>query len=1299
MFKTTIVFKGQERPVSFFEDDTIDVVRQQISKSVDIHHDRLFALVAIKLPKTYYKQDPRNWETLFHRISFNGTPIEREQFNSYCTEYRNLPPIRYERLDLEEWMQYPDFLSELFDLDDDFIEYRILGVDSLKSYTLPFTINQSIGAKIPSAQFPIPENGKLLVSFYNVDTIKHIRIQDFQEGYEGAYFPLYTTVTPSRISEEQIMLLDRNSKHLTDLINLDPPVPTSTHILKVSWRARLVDTQFGEAVRTRFEQIFYGITLSENVPCVTFFTSRTEISRHKFYKETAQTKKPFLNMPIWSNWWSKSKPSRDRYPTLILYRGKDRENFDRISILPHEILFVVYRDNKNVKSIDVLKKSILQWFQEFDAVIPFIQPSDIIPCRLELQSDIKFEVMYSKSLDEFDRRRMNCLSTIFDESRSHPTRFRFLRADDVNDEISPRDLKIINMLKDDPFTTVANVEEELKITTNEASELLQAIQQQIEENPGLLNRAYRKFPFLEMKPKSVVVYYVDNVERYLMYTNILRYILSNPCSKDVDKICPKRMEVIEPTIVTATTDIIADDEFADLFGYLEGPVEEQKETKTGSIKVPKKNSLYRYFYGQLQQFDAETFDPSSNYPKICELSHQPVILSDDDIQEMLKKGDEFNLDVYPDKKKLEVNDPHGIVLCPDYWCMYDKIPLQESQLKVIDGEKTCPICHGKIRELSDTKSDTREFSVIKRKKGQSYPGFKDDISPKNQRNLPCCFKSANERKLVDVKDGKYYIVGETKTDLDLLRFAYLPAGILNSLYIKETYAIAKKSSNRIATGMSGFFRVGLKRPSEGLPSILNIDKAIPSPRHAISSILRCTFLATWQKTCDKHVSEIEKKLTMEPFKSCNITKDHMARTISSIDEAYTNGELTKLQELEYCSVVLKISIFRINMDNMSIMCNFYSIQTIARLNGIIILQRGNDIDCISHITRLQKKFIYKSNIYEKPFDENTYKELEDKQELACKSEIPTIEYIVHFAVELLGNSDFQIILDPFGRGQALYYPGKFILPYKNVPVADIPQQKIQGYSDIKELPSYSDMRSILQKAQKDVPGYKWIEDMYNSKGEKVEILTACGLRIPVKPEAGEGETSEVTQTIQTESETQLVLGKPNEEDVNMYKSISYASELYEFLIFQLTKDIQDDFIDLKAVLSEPNPRRSELEPELEKWFDQATYFISSSEPIEFLSKIRKPCGQFTKKDVCNSGHMCAWDGKQCKIQVRDTLSKGKLFNKLLSTLMSNNKIKSMILDGRTTPFFSTMLYIELPTEIIFTDIDLKQYSETTSLSE
>ena len=118
MFRTELIHgvTKERRPVTFFDDDTIDVVRQQVSKVFDIHPDRLYILIGLLLPRSYYTQDPRNWEALFHRMSLNGLPIPRETFQSYMTEYRSPPvPLPYkEAIDKETWMSYPDVLQNIF---------------------------------------------------------------------------------------------------------------------------------------------------------------------------------------------------------------------------------------------------------------------------------------------------------------------------------------------------------------------------------------------------------------------------------------------------------------------------------------------------------------------------------------------------------------------------------------------------------------------------------------------------------------------------------------------------------------------------------------------------------------------------------------------------------------------------------------------------------------------------------------------------------------------------------------------------------------------------------------------------------------------------------------------------------------------------------------------------------------------------------------------------------------------------------------------------------------------------------
>jgi len=505
-----------------------------------------------------------------------------------------------------------------------------------------------------------------------------------------------------------------------------------------------------------------------------------------------------------------------------------------------------------------------------------------------------------------------------------------------------------------------------------------------------------------------------------------------------------------------------------------------------------------------------------------------------------------------------------------------------------------------------------------------------------------------------------------------------------------------KSLNRIQSGMSGYFRVGIDRPSESLPVLLGLKTKVQSPRHSISCILRCAFVATWQRTCDTHASEIEEKLINEPFKSCKITRAHMARVISSIDVAFNENKLTKIQELEYSSIVLSTDIFRVDLDRMAVQCMFYTKQVPLVSRGLIILQRGTDVDALSYVSRVQNKFSYISNIYLEPFTKATYAEVESLRFIACSEDVPSFQDAVYVFHELLVDVRGSIVLDTYGRGQALYIPNEIFLPFKNtvIPPA-VHLSTISGMKEVTEPPSYEDTIKILKEASKLSPGYAWAEDMFDGDGNRVEVLTKNGLRIPVIPEPSNGEASEVTQTVIKQGETELTLGKHNHEDMEIYKNISYSAELFSFLTFQLTLDLKDGYSDLRSIMLETPIHKGDLQKELEKWFSETTHHVSVHSPFDFLSKIRKPCGQFKNKNICDTAHMCAWNGKQCKIEIKESVSEKKIFNKLLASIFDNSKLRASILDGLTTPFFSTILYIDLPNEIIFTDYDLKELNATT----
>jgi hypothetical protein len=160
---------------------------------------------------------------------------------------------------------------------------------------------------------------------------------------------------------------------------------------------------------------------------------------------------------------------------------------------------------------------------------------------------------------------------------------------------------------------------------------------------------------------SVIVTNILDYKNTLKYTNLLRYILSNPSSKQLDKICPKKVQNIESKIsITTTKELNIDDEFGDLFGYLENPeskdneIEEEIVEEDIKIKTTKKSTVYNYFRKRLEDFDPKTFKLSKdiNYPKECEQGRQPVIMTDLELKDIMKEYDpRLNLE---DNKKYIV---------------------------------------------------------------------------------------------------------------------------------------------------------------------------------------------------------------------------------------------------------------------------------------------------------------------------------------------------------------------------------------------------------------------------------------------------------------------------------------------------------------------------------------------------------------------------------------------------------------------------------------------------------------------
>jgi hypothetical protein len=1302
----------QKYEISYFEDDTINVIRQRIGIALNTHPDRLFILVSLKLSHDYYQKDPRRWEALFNRLSYNKQPVSDVAFQEYLTVYRNpIVSIRSAEYDETEWMQKQDELEEIHSPTQPFSEYRIFGVEEPLSYVLPLNFNSVLAARIPPAKFPLPLGNDLFSTLYKSSQVEKFLVVPYDSTADAAafvYFPYLRSTTPPRISDEEVALLIKNTQLLNDLLNLKVFEPKSVSVNYVRMYAKFVTTDFGDAVRTRFEQIFYGLTVSKEVPYIQYFTGRNEVARHKFYVDDPKTKKPYIDMNKWSKW---NRPPQRSIPTLLLFRGTSKESYDRISITATDITITLYRDEENDETIESMKKKVLKWVKTFDSIMAFVDKDDIDSDRWDVQ-DIYFSAKYSRPLDDIELLRFNCISSIFNKT-TESDKFALLRTDkETYRGLNALQIKVLQ-LRREGILKLPEIAKELNTTIDETKLVIQQLEDLINEDPTIEDKAIKGYPIIQLEDNGgriIRVKYANEIDRFLKYASILRYIVGFPDAVSLDKICPKRMETVKVDTGVAPVEITQidpdfGDEYADLFGYLES--DETKEAETVEEELPKEKKVstkqktltnYGYYVNRLVKFDPKSFATKQDppYAKACEKSYQPIILDNKKLAAL--EDSPYDPRTYLEHEKMETTEnPDGLIICPEYWCMKEEIPLTEDQLVKEDGEIKCPICGNKLR--TSESDNPREYTVIERSKGYTYPGFKKDIFKNTGKNMPCCFKTPQKKKVEKSEDNKYYINREDKASIKDFQLAFLPQDLLSLLEITEKYDILRKLK-RISNGMSGYFRVGLGRPSQTLPDFLGIKTKIETPRNSVDSVLKCSFFRTFKKLGESNLSSIETSLRkLPPYDKDDYVRANLAKRISGIDEAFQNNQLSVLEELEYSAIVLQCDLFRVFTDSNTVGCIFYSPMVRPRTRGIIVLQNGRTVDILSHVTRSSRGFQYKSNIFEIPFKKETHLVLEKARNQACVTTIPSYDTALTIVKEVLtlsGKDTFQIVLDPFGRAQALFVPSVMIIPFNPVPISDTSQSKIIGFDEINKefLPTYESVLNYLKIASKYSDGYTWVEDLASSDNQRVEILLKSGLRIPVQPEAiNPVEPVEIINTINEIGEKKLVFGEESEELQKDYKHLNYMSEIYEFLLFELTVDLKEKYKDLRLSLQEVLPKRKTVEPLLRDWFDRTVDVAKLDSPIEFLSKVRTPCGQFKSKESC-SGNLCAWnsESKKCNIEIKPFVRKEQLFHRVLSTLVENSKIRGMVLDGRTSPFFSTVLYIALPNELIVTDLDIGNIS-------
>lgn len=1253
-----VPLEGSSTILSFFPDDTIETVRQHVALAKQTHPDRLFIQVQVELPKDYYSSNPKRWMDLFYRLSHGKNAIRADVMDAYVSYVRPGTGVAARDVSREDWHSVEDFVYPLCHPPGPFKEWRILGVPEDKSMVLPIPPKDT---PIPAAYSPTPSRQLLFETMHSEEvhafTAVEVDPAAASDLIRQVYFPFFQASTPANIETLRIPLRAAHEQ-IKSLLKLKAPEPTHTSVLRAKWYIPLISTKF-TAPRVRFEQIFYGMSVSPTTPVVSYFTSKSEITRHKFYVEDPKSKKPIVDVSMWKAWMKGTHPQR-RLPTLLLYRGKTRSSFDRIAITNKDITVSTWRSKDSKETLAELREDMLAWMNTLDAVMPFVVNTDIALSRWVL-NDLTVVASYAKEISEFDMRRFSCLQTIFNYQDNA---FRLLRADRETD-VPPEVLRAYTILQED-----GSLEAEMGITAAEAAVLSEKVQALEADENFNFEKATGSYPVVSFSSKDVMVKFVKNVDRVLDYASMLRYVLTSD-KEEVNTLCPRRLEVVEASAGVATT-VQVEDEFdlGDVFAEeMAAAAAAAEPAPSNAAAAPagvasamrmKKSgpiSTHNYFNNRILQIDRDMID--DEYSKKCEKLIQVVVLTAED-QERIPEA--YNYSTAPANEKMTV--AKGIAICPQYWCMRDEIPLSESQLATDeDNVQHCPVCNGKVR-ITD-KEDPREFTVIKRKGDFKYPDFKEPSAKStSKKKVPCCYRKPAAVAVPpnsNPAQDDYYVLSAGV--IPELRIAYLPPELTRRIHVKTEYA-KTCPSNRIEASATDMFRIGLGYARDTLPKLLMDEKTrIPSPANSKDQVLQCSFFRTWKDLGDGDTL--------------------IERIVNGIDRSFNEKTMSAMDEIEYVAMILDCRVMRINLATNTMSCGFWSDKTTARSRTIVLL----DTDILGKVSRragnVGSKFVFVVDV--NAFDPKAKSTLQSLDTASCLSSTPGFDDAVK---ELMAKnmSEYQVILDPFKRVQAIFVPQQVVLPIHPVNM-DIPEGVAvrSGYADVKDedLPTNETLSNFLKDTRH--AGFKRSEILQGYDGTYSELLLVSGFRAPFRPEAGDkGDAKEVLQTVRKNTEEALVHAKPNEDDLRLASDITYSSEVFEFLMFSLSKDIQEtDHEELRGAVRTPGPN---LYKDLVRWLTREAYWDEVDEPVQFVNKVRTPCGQMTNADTCRKSTLCGWHQDTCKIKVHSIVNREQVLKRMTKVLKENSKQRALVLDGRLSPFFSTILYLEMPHELITSDV-------------
>lgn len=1360
MITLEVQSKKLSKSVSIFQDDTLEVVKQRIGAEFNISPNSMLLIVTTK----QRNWNEPVWENMFNNLSKNGEISGRVLQDWVSNLVPTVTIGNFDPITKDVWnSRSMPLLEKIFKTP--YSEYLQIGFqpeDNKGVYPIPLLIPSespcegSMIVAINSRKIWIDMNYETTVLLREIDEFSKIPCWKL-------YFPSAKSLVVEPFEEELKIKLKAESDRLIKINKLLNVGPTSYEVdtfdskLSIDKYVERLDKKYSSNkvnfgfLRIRFnqyynksvrpisvEQLFYALAVSEEVPLIEYCPNTVQAPIFKMF---SKNKEVYIKPNEYRRWTERISYSRSE-PIVLLYYKKNLEDVRspciRLGITADKLYFTI--DNTGITGLKFYYSEIVNYakllVEYVSKIIVGLEVNETTWEITESTTEISVDRSYGGRMGMSQTQSVvKCMEDYFysipGTDDSIPT-FIYKRISNFGTKNEGDELileQINSGMSNDEVMKVYS--SKFPILDNAERERVYSRIMELREGHDRAFISVVTLKFVDTQTMQISgIRSKNNMDNIIRFCNSF-FVFMFPKSQTEEQkkmfevTCPKPSKVIKGK---KKEEVPVVDEF-DIFGMLDDMFMDKtiEETKDGSEDykdekdlvnivddepeiISQSGSTHKYILRRLEERDKKRFiykakSPSDRYPKICSQERQPIsytptewnmIQTDGVKSKFIKRYLED-----PEKYVLEDDEMSNKYICPEYFCITDEIPLDESDL---DSGK-CPICGGKIipdlpsEKLS--KLDFIEYSVLAKNRIAKFPRMNSKTLKKDfHMALPCCydsFKKSDEKKRTS-KLEQDYILGDDKfpLDQDKKRFGLLPKEVEDFLGIS--------SVGIFGTGLQRIMKVGTKallRMSRPNPVVMNTVKEIfndINPKYTDEEFL-------------KIFGELNNGNLIRIYGE-NWSEDHPKREEFNewASEVGIDKDNKRVFKIWTGAKIYRHKIFNENLP-ITHVWDFMQLISGSKLLVLHYNGAGNPVslrcppmgalfDGYGYILFFEKDGIYEQIVlghrertafkYENIIIPDKLKDSGFNIDLplsvwsSCRpysSESPTW-YIKPSLISEYFEEDVFII-DPYSRIVAIQDSSNNLYPYYPTSVPAYNTNAIQYGYEYETLPDAVEEYNALIDAEEFQKPHSWIVIDREPK-MIVAIETVSMLRVPVKPRPMSSNIPKLGEILldSYNMNEDMILAFPDKPtSVAVLDKVKRDDQIRDWVLYQFSEYLKVNEKN-RVMIESAKVVNKAVKDIIGVWIMENISPLQSRENV--IPKLKNVCSSLSEN---NCSGACVFDKGTCKISTHGTeLTQMDILEWILYSVFEDPKKRYLILNGEY-PKVSSMLYWEMPNEVIFSKLD------------